>query len=210
MGIISLILVAVAVSIDGFWSGFSFGLRKVKISFLSLLNISSWSVVGTMITMVGGKSIQNYISLETGKYIGASLLLILGLYTLREGNKQNKEATLKNVLKQNVLGQLHVKNLIKVVNNPILADIDKENDIKHFEAIILGIAVAMDASVAAFTLSFFDFNPFITPFLFGLTHFALIGLGNVLARKNLIYSFADRFTLLPGLILVTLAILRFI
>ncbi|KXG43490.1 manganese efflux pump [Tepidibacillus decaturensis] len=91
MGIISLILVATAVSIDGFWGGFSFGLRKIKISYLSLMIISSWSVVGTMITMVLGSKLQDYISLNIGKYIGAILLFLLGLFTLIEGVKQKKK-----------------------------------------------------------------------------------------------------------------------
>ncbi|MFX0559489.1 manganese efflux pump [Tepidibacillus infernus] len=204
MGIISLILVATAVSIDGFWGGFSFGLRKIKISYLSLMIISSWSVVGTMITMVLGSKLQDYISLNIGKYIGAILLFLLGLFTLIEGVKQKKEAKLN----QKVISNLKVKNLIKVINNPILADIDQENDIKPIEGMILGIAVAMDASIAAFTLSFFDLNPYLTPFLFGLMHFILIGLGNILARKNIINVFVENFSLLPGIILVTLAIIR--
>ncbi|WP_153012005.1 manganese efflux pump [Tepidibacillus decaturensis] len=95
-----------------------------------------------------------------------------------------------------------------MINNPILADIDQENDIKPIEGMILGIAVAMDASIAAFTLSFFDLNPYLTPFLFGLMHFILIGLGNILARKNIINVFVENFSLLPGIILVTLAIIR--
>ncbi|MFV9509748.1 sporulation membrane protein YtaF [Tepidibacillus sp. LV47] len=212
MGIFTLILIATAVSIDGFWGGFSFGLRKIKISYLSLLVISSWSIIGTMISMIAGYKLQKIIPLEAGKYIGASLLFLLGLFTLKEGLKQKKEANhhTNQLNNKNLIDNLHVKNLIKIVNNPILADIDHENDIKPIEGTILGIAVAMDASIAAFTLSFFNLNPFLTPFLFGLTHFVLIGLGNFLARNNMIYSFAERFTLLPGLILVTLAILRLI
>ena len=206
MGIISLILIATAVSIDGFWGGFSFGLRKIKISWVSLLIISSWSIVGTMITMNIGYRLQDFISLETGKYIGGSLLLLLGLFTLKEGIEQRKK--LKSNADQHI--GMNFRDLLKVINNPILADIDKENDIKPIEGTILGVAVAMDASIAAFTLSFFEFNPFITPFLFGITHFVLIGLGNILARKNFVYQFAAKFSLLPGIILVVLGISRFI
>lgn len=206
MGIISLILIATAVSIDGFWGGFSFGLRKIKISWVSLLIISSWSIVGTMITMNIGYRLQDFISLETGKYIGGSLLLLLGLFTLKEGLEQRKK--FKSNSEDHI--DMNFRGLIKVINNPILADIDKENDIKPIEGTILGVAVAMDASIAAFTLSFFEFNPFITPFLFGITHFVLIGLGNILARNNFVYHFAAKFSLLPGIILVALGISRFI
>lgn len=206
MSFFSLVLVAIAVAIDGFWGGFSFGLRKIRISLISLLIISSWSIICTMPTMLLGYNLQRYISIETGKYIGGVLLLLLGLFTLKEGFKQRKE--MKN--ESRVLKKIGFKDLFKILNNPILADIDHENDIKPFEGTLLGIAVAMDASIAAFTLSFFGFNPYTTPFLFGLTHFILIGLGNVIARNNIINCLGEKFALLPGIILITLALMRFV
>ncbi|MDN5324201.1 MAG: hypothetical protein PWQ67_2655 [Clostridia bacterium] len=205
MSVFSLILVATAVSIDGFWGGFSFGLRKIRISVLSLFIISSWSIICSMLTMLLGYNLQRYISLELGKYIGAMLLLFLGLFTLKEGLDQRKE--IKNGQRNKI--KVNFKDLVKILNNPLLADIDHENDIKPFEGTILGIAVAMDASIAAFTLSFFGFSPYSTPILFGLTHCILIGLGNTLARKNVINRLGEKFALLPGIILITLALLRF-
>lgn len=203
MNIIGVVLLAVAVSIDGFWGGFSFGLRKIKIPLISLLVISFWSVIFTMLTMLLGYKLQNYISLETGRYIGAFLLFLLGVFTLKEGYQQHKGSK-----ENNHKIKLNFQDLLKVLNNPLLADVDNENDIKPYEGTILGIAVAMDASIAAFTLSFLGFSPLITPFLFGLTHFILIGLGNIMARKNIINQFADKFSFLPGIILITMAILR--
>jgi len=204
MSIFGLILVATAVAIDGFWGGFSFGLRKIRISLPSLLIISSWSIICTMTTMLLGYNLQRYISIETGKYLGGFLLLLLGIFTLKEGLKQRKE------MKKEQKDKIGFKDLLKIIHNPLLADIDHENDIKPFEGTLLGIAVAMDASIAAFTLSFFGFSPYFTPFLFGLTHFILIGLGNIIARKNIINRLGEKFALLPGIILITLAILRFV
>lgn len=205
MGILSLLLIATAVSIDGFWGGFSFGLRRIKIPPGSLVIISSWSVICCLLTMLVGYQLQQYISIETGKYLGGFLLLLLGFFTLKEGQEQRNN--LKKEQPESI--KLNFRHLLKVVNNPLLADIDKENDIKPFEGTILGIAVALDASIAAFTLSFFGYNPYLTPFLFGLTHLLLIGTGNTLARLNLINYFGDKFSLLPGLILIVLGIMRF-
>jgi putative sporulation protein YtaF len=203
-----LILLAIAVSIDGFWGGFAFGLRRVKISPVSLLVISAWSVVCTMIVMLIGHSIKNIISFEWAKYIGAGLLFLLGLFSLKEGYKQKKEhiECTRNFITYNV----KFKDLIKILRNPLLADIDNENDIKPAEATVFGLAVAMDASIAAFTISLLGFNPFITPFLFGLTHYVLIGSGNLIARQNTINHFGQRFSMLPGIILIALAILRLV
>lgn len=208
MSIFSLILLATAVSLDGFWGGFAFGLKKVKITPLSLLIISSWSVVCTMIVMLIGHSLKTVISFEWAKIIGSVLLFILGILTLTEGYKQKKEQI---ECKRNLLAyNIKFRDLIKILRNPILADIDKENDIKPAEGTVLGLAVAMDASIAAFTVSLLGFNPFITPFLFGLTHYILIGAGNIIARQNIINHISHKFSMLPGFILIIMAILRLV
>ncbi len=68
----------------------------------------------------------------------------------------------------------------------------------------------MDASIAAFTLSLMGVNPYITPFLFGLSHLVLIGIGNIVANHNIINRIGEKFSLLPGIILMVLGILRLI
>ncbi|MGE4282432.1 MAG: sporulation membrane protein YtaF [Clostridia bacterium] len=212
----SVIMIALAVSIDGFWGGFAFGLRKIKITFSSLVLISSWSVICTMIAMLIGYYLKGYISMEAAKYIGAALLLFLGIYTLKEGYSSKNEVSVQKDKCQiqheekNIKVNLSINELVKVLRNPLRADIDNQNDIKPIEGTILGLAVAMDASIAAFTLSLFGFNPFITPFLFGVTHFILIGLGNIIARQNIINDFADKLSMLPGLILVAMALFRMV
>jgi putative sporulation protein YtaF len=204
MGFFSLVLVAIAVSIDGFWGGFSFGLRKTKITSLSLVIISTWSIIFTMISMIIGQSIQHYVPLEFGKYLGCILLLLLGVFTLKEGLEQKEKTS--SVSKEPF--SFSFKDLLKILNNPILADIDHENDIKPLEGCLFGIAVALDASIAAFTLSFYGFNPYLTPFLFGITHFILIGMGNVIATNKFINSTMERVSILPGIILITIGLLR--
>lgn len=208
LNLFSLILLAFAVSIDGFWGGFAFGLRKIKISPFSLLLISSWSVVCTMIVMFIGQSLKNILSFEWAKIIGAVLLFLLGILTLKEGFKQKKEHLdrKRNFITYNI----KFRDLIKILRNPLLADIDNENDIKPAEGTVLGLAVAMDASIAAFTVSLLGFSPVLTPFLFGLTHYVLIGSGNFIARQNIINHFSQKFSMLPGIILILLAILRLV
>lgn len=204
MGTFNLILIAIAVSLDGFWGGFAFGLRKIKIPIGSLIFISFWSILCTFIAMLVGCYLKAFIPIEMAKYIGAVLLLLLALYTLKEGYEHRKEQRGNSRLK------LNLHNLVKILQNPILADYDNQNDIKPMEGTMLGLAVAMDASIAAFTIALVGVNPYTAPFLFGAAHFLLIGSGNLVARTNIISSFGEKFALLPGFILLILAVLRFI
>ena len=204
MSLFGLILIAAAVSIDGFWGGLAFGLRKVKISFVSLLIISSWSILCTMSTMLIGHYMRNIISIEIAKYIGAGLLLLLSLYTLKEGYEHRKES------RGSQKPKINIHDLAKLIQNPLLADYDNQNDIKPMEATLFGLAVAMDASIAAFTIAIIGMNPITTPFLFGAAHFIMIGSGNIIARTNVVENFGEKFALLPGFILLILAVLRLI
>lgn len=204
MGLFSLILIAIAVSLDGFWGGFAFGLRKIKIPLNSLLIISSWSVVCTMLAMLVGHYLKFFIPIEMAKYIGGILLLLLALYTLKEGNAHRKEE------KGSVQPRLNLHDLVKILQNPLLADYDNEDDIKPMEGTMFGLAVAMDASIAAFTIALIGVNPFTTPFLFGISHVILIGSGNIIARISIVSSLGKRFSLFPGFILLILAVLRLI
>jgi putative Mn2+ efflux pump MntP len=138
------------------------------------------------------------------KYIGAILLLMLALYTLKEGYEHRKEQ------KGAVKPKINLHDLVKILQNPLLADYDNQNDIKPMEGTLFGLAVAMDASIAAFTIALVGMNPFTTPFMFGLSHVVLIGSGNILARTNILGGLGEKFTLVPGFILLILAVLRFI
>lgn len=204
MSLLSLIIIATAVSIDGFWGGFAFGLRKIKINFTSLLVISLWSVVLSTITMFLGHFLKDHISFTFAKWISAILLFTIGSTALKEGIKHRSE----HIEKYSAKNKVGFKDLFRILDNPLLADVDGENDIKPSEGSLLGLAVAMDASVAAFTVALAGYSPITTPFLFGLTHFVLIGLGNHVALKQLIHHFAEKFALLPGMILITLGFLR--
>lgn len=204
MGTFSLVLIAVAVSIDGFWGGFAFGLKRTKIPLISLVIISSWSVVCTMITMLIGYFLTDYIPFFWANVIGALMLFLIGFMALREGIKKRREYAGNNAGSE----QIGLKDIFRVLNNPLLADVDNQNDIKPSEATLLGLAVAMDASIAAFTVALAGFNPFTTPFLFGLTHFILIGLGNMVATRKVFETVGIKLSLVPGFILIALGVAR--
>jgi putative Mn2+ efflux pump MntP len=138
------------------------------------------------------------------KYIGAILLLLLAIYTLKEGYEHRKEN------RGGIKPKINIHYLAKILQNPLLADYDNQDDIKPMEGTLLGLAVAMDASIAAFTIALLGINPFTTPFLFGAAHFVMIGAGNMVARTDIVESFGEKFALLPGFILLIMAVLRLI
>lgn len=67
-------------------------------------------------------------------------------------------------------------------------EIEKDEEIKDINltnSISIGLSVGLDSSVCAFTLALEKYNPFITPIYFGISHFILIWLGNILFNKRI-------------------------
>ena len=76
--------------------------------------------------------------------------------------------------------------LIMAINSYF--EIKKEKQTKSINLInclYLGLSLGLDSSVCAFTLAIEKHNPFITPIYFGISHFILIWLGNILFNKKI-------------------------
>lgn len=188
----SLLMVAISVSIDGFWGGFAFGLKRVKVPWNSLLYISGLSVIACSITMVAGAQFAKLLAAETAKWVGAAMLIAIGIW-----------AGWSAWTERDTLGSHY-------------STADKGLFVRHRscialrEGVALGISVAIDASGAAFALGVAGFGTIFIPFLMGITHYVLIGWGNMLALERRINTAAERFYYLPACILILIGILRLI
>lgn len=76
------ILLAMALSLDGFGAGVTYGLRKTKIPLLSVLIISLCSGLVLGVSMQAGALLQRFLSPSAASVIGAAILILLGLWSL--------------------------------------------------------------------------------------------------------------------------------
>lgn len=95
--------------------------------------------------------------------------------------------------------------LIMSINSFIEVKKEKEiQDIDLINSISIGISIGLDSSVCAFTLALEKYNPFITPIYFGISHFILIWLGNILFNKKLNNKYIKYLSPITFLILAIL------
>lgn len=66
----------------------------------------------------------------------------------------------------------------EIKNNKVI------NNFTLYNLISIGISIGLDSSVCAFTLALENYNPFITPIYFGISHFIFIFLGNYFFSKK--------------------------
>ncbi|PCL90595.1 MntP/YtaF family protein [Paenibacillus lautus] len=89
--IFSSALLAMALSLDGFGAGVTYGLRKTRIPLLSVLIISLCSGLVLGVSMQAGALLQRFLSPSAASVIGAAILILLGLWSLYQQVRRSSE-----------------------------------------------------------------------------------------------------------------------
>ncbi|WP_445489524.1 sporulation membrane protein YtaF [Niallia sp. 03133] len=207
--VFSLILLALAVSIDNFSVGFTYGLRKMKIPFKSIFIIACCSGFTLLVGMFFGHIISRIFSSSYAESIGGIILILLGIWILFQFFQPTKEKEIitheKNII------NFEIKSLgivIKILKKPLAADFDNSGTITGIEAVLLGLALSLDAFGAGIGASMLEFSPFyLTIAVIGMsTSFVSLGIagGSFFSKK----SFVEKFSFLPGVILIIIGLFK--
>lgn len=89
--VVSLLILAFAVSLDGFGVGVMYGLRKIRIPFLSIAIISLWSGIIIYSSMQIGVLMSSFMSPLVAKRIGALVLIGIGIWALAQTRQQKSQ-----------------------------------------------------------------------------------------------------------------------
>lgn len=194
-----LLFLVIAVSLDGFGVGISYGMRKIRVPILSIFIIILCSGIVVFLSMVIGNYLTNFIPIEYTSFIGGTILIIIGLFVITNVFRQRrKELNGHPQLEKNL------ETFKKVMITPEKADIDQSGNISAQEAIVLGIALALDAFGAGIGAAFLGYSPIITTLciacLSGIFVFSGIQLGLLLSKKE----YLQKMTVVPPLLLIGL------
>lgn len=235
----SMAALAIAVSLDSFGVGITYGLRKISIPFLSILIIAvcSGGVIG--ISMQAGSWLSTHLSVVAASRIGAAILVMIGIWALyqyyrsvheqknekrelseaeavdgdravrsdqRQAAEHDKLLTPANVF------TIELKRLgivIQILRKPQTADFDASGTISASEALMLGIALSLDAFGAGIAAALLGLHALFTPIVIALcSAFFLIG-GTMLGRRLAHLPIINYVSALPGLLLIILGVIKF-
>lgn len=215
MNFIYLFILALAVSLDSFGVGVTYGLRKVKLPLISIIIIGLSSAIMILISMQIGVWISLMLSPNAAKWIGSVILVSIGVWAIQQVVKSNQEVETDNKKRLTNKGKriiyIEIKKLgivIEILKKPIKADIDNSGYISSSEAILLGLALSLDAFGAGIGAALIGFNPVITAItIAGMSSlFILLGLKMGFWFSGI--EWLKKFTLLPGIILILIGILK--
>ncbi|UMZ72563.1 sporulation membrane protein YtaF [Natranaerofaba carboxydovora] len=201
MGTLSLIILAFAVSIDGFAAGLAYGIKRIKIPVNSLLLISITSALAIWVSMSLGRIVAVIVTPNLAEIIGGIILVILGGWLVAQNI---------NILNFKGDDNPPSNKLQEILSEPSKADFDGSGVISGKEALILGIALAMDAMAAGFGASLIGFHSLWTPLFVGACKLLLIPLGIKLGRELISVISNKVIVFLPGCILILLGIVNFV
>ncbi|WP_219838131.1 MntP/YtaF family protein [Paenibacillus sp. R14(2021)] len=229
----SLLLLAFAVSLDGFGVGVTYGLRRIRIPLLSIIIIAFCSGLVVWLSMQIGAVLSGYMPPITAKWIGAVLLMLIGAYALFQlWQRRHAEAeaepaeppveaegeagataaeplTAKPTASTIVI--LELKRLgivIQILRTPQMADVDRSGIISSSEAILLGFALSLDSFGAGLGAAMVGFNPLLTALVISTSSGVFLLAGMRLGFRFAAWRGMRTLSVLPGIMLIIMGLIR--
>ncbi|MCH1627295.1 sporulation membrane protein YtaF [Ferdinandcohnia quinoae] len=207
---VSLILLAFAVSLDGFSVGFTYGMRKIKIPFISIITIACCSALVLMISMGLGQSIASFLSPLIAEKIGGVVLVLIGAWVLYQFFRTTAQTT--EVNEEKLLVKVEIKSLglvINILKKPMVADFDKSGTITGLEAFMLGLALSLDAFGAGIGAALLGLSPWIMAVIVAIMSSLFLFIGMKSGTFFSKIKWVQKFSFLPGILLIVIGIWKF-
>lgn len=205
--LLSLLALALAVSLDSFGVGLTYGLRKMKLPLRSLLFIAGCSAFSILIAMAFGTFVQFYLPQRVAESFGGVILICIGVWALYQVYRPAKNT--KKTKDDEVIVNFEIKILglvIRILRKPMVADIDNSGTITGREAFLLGIALSLDAFGAGIGAALIGFSPIWMALSVATMSALFVTLGMKSGFRFAHSNWIKKVSFLPGLILVMLGL----
>lgn len=217
-----MLALAFAVSLDGFGVGVTYGLRKIRIPFLSVCIIACCSGIIIWLSMQAGGWLGGFVSETAAKLIGAGILIAIGCWALiqlkigKRSRDSEEPAEHAEVREQAATGpmtilKLELKRLglvIQILRKPQTADVDRSGIISASEAVMLGVALSLDAFGAGIGAALLDLPAVLTSLVIAVSSAVFLISGTRIGMRFSSNRRMHALTVLPGILLIMLGIMK--
>ena len=180
-----MILISIALSIDAFAVGISYGVQKVKIEPKAFGIVGLVSILIMSVSLNIGKKMASYFPDDVVRILGVSILILLGVSFIRKSLYADKE-------------------------QQAMCDYDQSRDISWIEGIAVGAAISIDTVSVAIGLSASGFHNMFIPWIVGVMQIVFL-LGGCICGKNVKIKMVNsekRCGILSGCLLILIAVMR--
>lgn len=194
-----LMFIILAVSLDGFTVGITYGLRKISITISTLLIIMLCSGFVVFSSMTVGKFVNQFIPTIYATYSGGIIFICLGLFLLF------------SLIREKIYEKKRVNSSYGIfIKNPTIVDSDNSGTLSLNEAFVLGIALALDAFGAGLAAAMLGFSIIIMTWCIAFASGIFVFLGFQLGHWLAHVTWISRLIYLPPLLLIVIGISSFI
>ncbi len=221
----SIIILAIALSLDALGFGLVYGLRQIRIPLSSKIIICFCSILYSQIALILGNLLLTSANQTLAKIVGIGILAGMGLFIIlqntfkdtppKKGLKDPNAAVKLPKGKETTLFQIALKSLgitIQIIRNPAEFDRDRSGRIDAKESLLLGLALSLDAIGTGVGSALTGlFTPLI-PLTIGFFQMLFLSVGTYLGfRFCQLKNFNEKiFGIISGILLLCLALIRWL
>ncbi|MBO8171843.1 MAG: sporulation membrane protein YtaF [Bacillaceae bacterium] len=217
---LSILALALAVSLDGFGAGIAYGLRKIRIPAKSIVIIAACSGAVIYLSMGLGKWLGGFLDPDRARIIGALILIGIGLWAIynvtrdRAGTKSQSshDHSVSHAPLPREIFTFEIRKMglvIQILKTPAVADVDRSGSISSSEAVLLGLALSLDAFGAGIGAAFVGMSPLFTAVLTAVMCFLFIRGGYRIGVRCADQTWVEKLSFVPGLILILFGLIKF-
>lgn len=183
--IFAIILLVISLNLDSLGAGLVYGMQQKYFPHTLRFLICALSILYSGISLVLGQIMSRHLNCTFGKYLGIVILLLMGIYSLLRAIFSSDSPTYCS---------------------------NKSTTVGLGEALLIGLALSLDAMGASISFSLIGCGIMLLPFAIGLCQLLFLDIGIACGQK-ISASITDThlttvISILPGAILIILALLR--
>ncbi|SDH33461.1 putative sporulation protein YtaF [Alteribacillus persepolensis] len=206
--LVSLCLLAFAVSVDSFGAGLAYGLRGLELPFKSLMLIGFCSGISVLIGGGTASVLAAYVPSFVTEAIGGGILILIGVWALlqvlKDGRHPASQKEQKASANENRKG--FVVQLVHIIRKPDEADLDRSGSINPKEAVFLGAALSLDAFGAGMGASLIGLSPFWLACAVTIMCSLFLAVGMKGGKKLAAFDVVQKLSFVPGVLLICLGL----
>ncbi|MDG2990627.1 sporulation membrane protein YtaF [Candidatus Synechococcus calcipolaris G9] len=179
MNFLTLLPIAIAVSLDSFGVGVTYGARRLRVPLSSLAIITLCTGTTLIFSVWVGEIIVALLSPRLTEVIGGIMLIGIGVFAVlnhvkSQLNRSSRSRSfdlemLEESVKSDTAGDSpeseseheSLSVIPEILNDPMAADFDHSNSISLSEAVFLGLALSMDSFVAGISIRLLGYSPWL-------------------------------------------------
>ena len=203
--LLEILLFIMALSMDTFFVGISYGISQIKVTFYSIIIINLVCSIIFAFSLFLGSFLFFIFPNNIIKLLGFSLLFLLGVFKLCDYGV--KKWIYKKSSSKIEFHAFHILFIIQVYGDSTKADLDASKTLSWKEAVILALTLSIDSFTAGIGAGIIYTNHLLLvcfSFLFGICIFVF---GNTLG-KYLAKYFSHDLNWISGVLLILLAVLK--